>query len=298
MRPLRVEEHRVQSFDGTELAYHTFGTGPTILLCNGLGGSWKAWSHQIGYLSDRYRFVSWDYRGLYKSGRPPDPEAIHVGHHARDALAILDAVGAERSAFFGWSMGVQVALEVFRTAPDRVATLVLLNGVAGRPWNTVLNFRPAGKIVPVALRAARSVPSLLNSATRRIVKWPETVVWAKRLGLAAGTLDESLWADLAESFANLDMELYVHTLEELGHHDATDVLEDVDVPTLVIAGDRDLFTPRRAAERMVRRIPGAELMVVPGGTHYVAVEYPELVNLRIEKFFRERGYAPGANGGP
>ena len=43
-----------------------------------------------------------------------------------------------------------------------------------------------------------------------------------------------------------------------------------------------------------RRVAGAELMIVPGGTHYLAVEYPELVNLRIEKFFRERGYGVAA----
>lgn len=88
------------------------------------------------------------------------------------------------------------------------------------------------------------------------------------------------------------MKLYMLVLERLGEHDAYDVLPDVDVPVLVIAGDRDRFTPRSAAEKMVREIPGAELMVVPGGTHYVAVEQPELVNLRIEKFFRERGYPP------
>ena len=88
------------------------------------------------------------------------------------------------------------------------------------------------------------------------------------------------------------MDLYVHMLELLGEHDAWDVLPDVDIPTLVVAGDRDAMTPRKVAEAMVRGIEGAELMVVPGGTHYVSVEYPELVNLRIEKFFRERGYAP------
>ena len=48
------------------------------------------------------------------------------------------------------------------------------------------------------------------------------------------------------------MDLYFHTLELLGEHDARDVLDEVDVPLLVISGDRDLFTPRRAAEDMVR----------------------------------------------
>jgi pimeloyl-ACP methyl ester carboxylesterase len=61
---------------------------------------------------------------------------------------------------------------------------------------------------------------------------------------------------------------------------------------LVLAGDRDLLTSRRAAEDMARRIPGAELTILPGGTHYAAVEYPEVFNLRVEKFFLEHGWAP------
>ena len=86
-------------------------------------------------------------------------------------------------------------------------------------------------------------------------------------------------------------------LERLGEHDATDVLETVDVPTLVVTGDRDFFTPQRAASRMAAAIRGAEMLVVPGGTHYAAVEQPDLINLRIEKFFRERGYAAAAAAG-
>lgn len=290
MKPVKVEEQRVSSFDGTDLAYHVVGDGPPILLANGLGGSWKAWTHQIAYFQDRHRFVSWDYRGLYRSSAPPAREALRVEDHARDALCVMDDAGIEQTAIFGWSMGVQVALEVFRRAPDRVKLLVLINGVAGRPWQTAFNVPQLGAMIPTILGAIRMIPGVAQSVTERVVQWPETVTWAKRVGLAGQTLDEDIFAQLAGSFAQLDMDLYVHMLELLGEHDARDCLDELDVPVLVISGDRDLFTPRRAAEDMVHRVRGAELLVVPGGTHYVAVEYPELVNLRVEKFFRERGY--------
>jgi pimeloyl-ACP methyl ester carboxylesterase len=290
MKPVKVEERRIQSFDGTELAYHVVGQGAPILLANGLGGSWKAWTHQIAYFADRYRFVSWDYRGLYRSGAPRDREALRVEDHVRDAIAVLDAEKMDRTAIFGWSMGVQVALELFRRAPDRASHMVLINGVAGAPWETAFNIRRLGAAIPYALGAGRWLPAVTQSITERVVRWPETVTWAKRVGLAGHTLDEEIFGQLAGSFAELDMDLYLHMLELLGEHDARDVIEELDIPVLVIAGDRDLFTPRRAAEDMVLRIRGAELLVVPGGTHYVAVEYPELVNLRVEKFFRERGY--------
>lgn len=290
-KPLRVEERRVRSFDGTELAYHVVGEGPPVLLCNGLGGSWKAWTHQIAYLSDRYRFISWDYRGLYRSGRPSERDAIRVEHHARDAICVLNAEGCERVCIFGWSMGVQVALEMFRRAPDRVAGLVMLSGVAGKPWDTVMNLKLMAQVLPFTFRTVRAIPRVAERVTRSIAGWPETIDWVRRLGLASKTLDQEVFQDLCDSIVELDMDLYFHTLELLGEHDATDVLAEVDVPSLVIVGDRDLFTPRSAAEKLARAVAGSELMVIPGGTHYCAVEYPELVSLRIEKFLRERGYA-------
>ncbi|MBX3250251.1 MAG: alpha/beta hydrolase [Myxococcales bacterium] len=293
MKPLSAEEHRVASFDGTDLAYHVVGDGLPILLCNGLGGSWRAWSHQIRYFQDRYRFHSWDYRGLYRSGPPADPEALRIADHAADAIAVLDDAGVERCAIAGWSMGVQVALELYARFPERVASLVLVNGVAGQPWNTVMNLGFLGDVLPPMIRGIAAFPRIAETVTRRVVAMPEAVQWAKRIGLASKTLDEEIFHELASSFGDLDMGVYLRILERLGEHDATRTLDDVDVPTLVVAGDRDLFTPRAAAERIARRIDGAELLVVPGGTHYVCVEYPELVNLRLEKFFRERGYGRG-----
>jgi pimeloyl-ACP methyl ester carboxylesterase len=291
--PLTVEERRVRSFDGTDIAYHVVGEGPTILLANGLGGSWKAWTHQIRYFRDRYRFVSWDQRGLYRSGMPPDRGALDVPAHARDALAVLDAEGVSRCAIWGWSMGVQTALEIHRRAADRIAAFVLLNGVAGKPWSTLANVPRLGMFAPVVLQTLRKMPLLVGSMTQRAVRWPQTPAWIQRLGLASATLDMEIFAELATSFEGLDMGIYVHTLEQIGEHDAHDVLPTIRVPLLMVAGARDLMTPRAAAERIARSVAGAELMVVPGGTHYLAVEYPELLNLRIDRFLREAGYLGG-----
>lgn len=296
MPNLKVEERRITSFDGSDVAYHVVGEGPTIMLGNGLGGSWRAWKHQIAHLQDRYRFISWDYRGLYRSGPPKDRTALNIADHVRDALLILDQEKVDRAAFLGWSMGVQVGIELFHVAPERIAAFALINGVAGRPWETVMDMRAMSSVVPRLLGAARTMPAIITAVTRKMVTWPETAGWAKRIGLASRTLDEELWGELADSFKDLDMDVYVQILQRLGDHDAWHVLPTVDVPTLVIAGDRDMFTPRSASERMVKAIPGAELMVVQGGTHYAAVEYPELITLRIEKFLRERGYAPTKTG--
>jgi len=74
---LTYEQHALTSFDGTNLAYYTVGKPedrkPVMVLANGLGGTHTAWRHQIGFLRERYRFLTWDYRGLFSSSRPRDP---------------------------------------------------------------------------------------------------------------------------------------------------------------------------------------------------------------------------------
>ncbi|KPK16243.1 MAG: hypothetical protein AMJ62_06455 [Myxococcales bacterium SG8_38] len=288
--PPPVEERRFVSFDGTEIAYQGVGEGRPILLCNGLGGSWEAWAHQIQYFRNRYRILSWDYRGLYGSGTPRNPNALRMADHAQDALCLLREEKAERAAVVGWSMGVQVGLEMFRAAPERVASIAMLNGVAGRPWDHVFNLNLIGRLLPPVLRSLRSVPRAIEAVVRQATRLPDPASWVKRVGLAAGTLDGQVVDELVGKFRTLDMDIFIRLLEKMGEHDAWDLLPLIDVPVLIIAGSRDVFTPRSAAERMARRTRGSEIMIIPGATHYAALEYPEMINLRLEKFLRERGY--------
>ena len=290
MMPPPVEECRFVSFDGTEISYQRVGEGRPILLCNGLGGSWEAWTHQIQYFRSRYQVLSWDYRGLYGSEIPSNPNALRIADHAQDALCLLREEKAERAAIVGWSMGVQVGLEVFRAAPERVASIAMLNGVAGRPWDYVFNLNLIGRLLPPFLRSLRSAPGAIEAVVRQATRLPDPGQWIKRVGLAAGTLDAQVVDELVEKFRTLDMDVFIHLLEKMGEHDGWDLLPSIDVPVLIVAGSRDVFTPRSAAERMARRTRGSEIMIIPGATHYAALEYPEMINLRLEKFLRERGY--------
>jgi pimeloyl-ACP methyl ester carboxylesterase len=296
MMPPPVEERRFVSTDGTEIAYQSIGQGRPILLCSGLGGSWETWTHQIQAFRDRYRLLVWDYRGLYDSKPPSDPRRTTIRDHAADAKALLDHEGIDRAAIVGWSMGVQVALELFRIAPERVASLTFINGVAGRPWDYVFNLNLAGRLLPPFLRGLRSMPRTIEALVRQVTRLPDPGEWIKRFRLAARTLDDEVADRVIERFRSLDMEAFIRQLERMGQHDAWELLPTLDVPVMIITGARDVFTPRTAAERMARRTRGSEIMVIPGATHYAPIEYPEMVNLRLDKFFRERGYEPTGAG--
>ncbi|WP_437642169.1 alpha/beta fold hydrolase [Sorangium sp. So ce854] len=290
-----METRRAASFDGTDIAYRVtpppFAGAKTVVLVNGLGGSYLAWRAQIEYLSDQYRFITWDYRGTYASKRPsPDvPGAYEVAHHVRDLEAVLAAEGIRHGSLMGWSMGVQVALEAFRRLPGFAANLVLLNGTYRRPLETMGPLPGLGRLFPPLVDLAARAHTAATRATRLPVGQPDAVSWLQRMGLLGKTLDRKALAELLEP-GPFDMEAFLRNLRALGTHDAEDVLEQIDVPTLLIAGDRDAFTPRALTQSMARRIAMSEILVVRGGTHTTAVEFPELVSLRIERFFADHGF--------
>jgi pimeloyl-ACP methyl ester carboxylesterase len=187
-------------------------------------------------------------------------------------------------------MGVQVALEAYRSlGPSVVRSLVLLNGTFGRPLDSApVPF--ARHLVPSAIDVAERLAPALGAVTRTFVRGRGSVRLMKKLGLLGESLDEDQFREVTEAFGALDMRAFMKNLRALGDHDASRILPRISVPVLVITGDHDRMTPRGLSQQMVRRIPSAEILVVRGGTHYTAAEFPELVGLRVERFFHDQGY--------
>ena len=87
-----------------------------------------------------------------------------------------------------------------------------------------------------------------------------------------------------EHLSQVDPELFLRMLAYADRHSASDILERIRVPVLLVEGDRDGFTPLDLSREMEHRIPEATLMVIPGGTHVAPLERPELVARGVEAF--------------
>lgn len=298
-----IIEGYLTAADGTRIATYQAGRpdGPVLLLTHGLGGSIAAWRHLIEHFGSRFRIMSWDYRGLYRSCRPPDggtPASYAMARHCEDAIQLLDSEGVGKAVFVGWSMGVQVNLEMYRAHADRFLGMVLINGTAGRIFETAFRGDWLKAVAPHMLDALEQSGPLFSTVGPLATRTRALIAVAKAVGLCSPTLDEDVFHAIARDFVRLDMKAYAHIFRALGAHDAGDLLPSVRVPVLAITGEKDLFTPIETSEAIVARIPGAELSVVQGGTHYTPIEYPMIVNLRIERFLRERlGLPDGQAGG-
>ena len=305
--PFAMDTRRVRSFDGTEIAYHVTGGSrdaseagassaegasaarPWIVLADGMGGGLPVWRGQIDYLCERYRFLSWDYRGLYASERPrPErPGAFAVTSHVRDLEAVLAAERVDRAVFAGWSLGVQVVLEALRSRlRDRVRGLVLVNGVPGRPLDHILPRPLARRAALPAIEILRRAVALDPWSHRRIGR-RTAAAWVKRLGLVGPAASAATVAELDAALAQLDLDAFFRNLRGFGLHDAEGALAAASMPALVVAGDRDPFVPLGVAQQMARHLLHAEIFVVRGGAHCAPVEHPDLLSLRIERFLTE-----------
>lgn len=283
--PMDLSPHFIQRPDGTRLCWYSSGTrGPVLLLANGLGGPVSALRTYIRHFAKTGRVVTWDYRGLYASRLGPRA-SVEVDAHAADARAVVAALGVPVDTYVGWSMGVQVGLEIFRQEPAAIRRLVLMSGTAGRPFDAV--FPPAGpRIVRGLVGAAHRLRWAAPSAIRALRLAPGAHLLLKRSGFISEAFPPSLYREVLEDFQSLDFDVYFRLLAALGRHDAEGMLPEVSVPTLVISGTRDRITPPHLARRLVQGIRGAEYFALHAASHYAAAEYPELVIERIESFVR------------
>ncbi len=285
-----IRQRDIKARDGTRLATYESGNanGAVMLLCNGLGGNFGTWRPLADYFADAWRIVSWDYRGLFASDAPQDPQAYGIDRHCDDLEDVMAALGVDTAVFIGWSMGVQVAFEFYRRRPKAFSALIQINGTHGRPFQTAFRADWVRAIAPPFLEVLGHASPVFAALGPLVVATRIPLAIAKVVGLASPTLDEDVFLNLARDYVHLDFQAYARIFRALGEHDTRDVLPKIRVPTLLITGQNDLFTPEALSRRMADEIPNAELMVVRGGTHYTPIEYPMVVNLRIAKFLRER----------
>jgi pimeloyl-ACP methyl ester carboxylesterase len=105
-----------------------------------------------------------------------------------------------------------------------------------------------------------------------------------KLQMIGPGLSQTRFQEMLADFREIDLEVYFDLLSHLGEHDAEATLRAIEVPTLVLTGSRDMLTPAWLARRIADQVPGAELFVIPKGTHYAAAESPDLVAERVEAF--------------
>jgi pimeloyl-ACP methyl ester carboxylesterase len=276
--------------DGSPLFYESWGErgGHTpMLLCDGIGCDGYVWRYVRQDLADRFGLHP-HYRGHGRTAPPRDPQRVTIEDLADDVACVLDDALVDRAVLLGHSMGVQVALETYRRHPDRVAGLVLICGASSHPLKTFRGSATLEDLLPLVEKWIHRIPRLVNRLSRTLLPTRLAYEVASRLEIRRELVEPSDFMPYLEGLARIDTRLFVAMLSSAGRHSADDLLPDVKVPSLVIAGERDGFTPAERSRAMAAAIPDAELLEIPNASHTAPIERPHLVDSTIRDFVARR----------
>lgn len=282
--------YAVSPIDGSPLFYESWGErGATtpLLFCDGIGCDGYVWRYLRTDLADRFGLHP-HYRGHGRTAPPKDPARVTIEDLADDVACVLDDALVEKAVLVGHSMGVQVALETYRRHADRVAALVLVCGASSHPLKTFRGSAALEDLLPIVQRWILRVPGVINRVTRTLLPTRLAYEVASRLEIRRELVEPADFMPYLEGMARIDARLFVAMLSAAGQHSADDLLSSISVPTLVVAGARDGFTPPERSRAMAAAIPAAELLEIPNASHTAPIERPHLVDWTVRDFVARR----------
>lgn len=243
---------------GHELRVESSAPGAPEFLClHGLVDRLEIWKEIDGPLAERGTVARIDQRGHGESDAPPGP--YHREDLAGDAIAVVRALGGEKTILVGHSMGGIVSMTAALAFPERIAGLVLI-GTASQ-----CNEKTAGWYERIAAAGERDG----NDGLRRAIYGEKS--------------RKQIRGD-AQGIAHV-----TRTLKSLYDDPLTPKLPAISCPVLLVVGDKDPMGAK-ASSILAEKFADAELVTVPDCGHWVHVERPEVVVEAIDRFLpRIRG---------
>jgi len=266
------------AYEGCRLSYRVAGSGPPVLLIQGVGLHGEGWTPQTRQLSADFRCLTFDNRGMGASqpcGRP-----LSVEQMAADALALMDAEGWDSAHLVGHSLGGLVAQHLALAARQRVRSLALLCTVSrGRDAT-----RMTPRVLSIGIRSSFGTLRTRRRAFLEIVMSPAGLAAADTDALAA-QLEPLFGHDLA-----IRPPVVMKQLGALRAYDSTPRLAELaGVPTLVVGAAHDPIAPPRFGRALARAIPGARYVEFDDAAHGVVIERAERVNALLCEHFQRAG---------
>lgn len=288
MKTYKKSTGSFRSFDETTIYYETRGEGAPIVLVYGIACLMNHWQHQIHHFSHTRQVVTLDLRGHHRSGVPVGYKNLSLEAIGQDLIELLDHLDIRTASFWGHSFGVQAILSAFALAPERINSCVFINGFAKNPVSDMFGVGLVEKLYRFVRARYEQSPEFWTKLWRLTVLNPLAVNVS---ALAGGfNLDRTQLKDVeiyARGVANMDLQVFMDLFDSMMTFDGEALLSKVEVPTLIISGEKDSVTPRRYQRFMRRKIPNSEFMLVPYGSHCTQLDFPEYVDLRIEKFLKD-----------
>lgn len=239
--------------NGIRMSYQDRGEGEPVVIIGGFGTNGAFWDPVVGML-DGYRVVTYDNRGV---GDTEYEGPFTVEDLAEDAVALMDHLGIPKAHVVGWSMGSQVAQILASRHGDRVKSLTLISTYRTLPCRSDYILTEMNDLV---LRGNAPIDVLA-------------------IAVNAFCFPEGLFRSLRDSGRRMEVPEKMEAAEGLADQldamrvcDTTDLLSEINVPTLVIHGGRDIMVEPSEGAAVAGAVPGSRLLILESAGHSIPPE--------------------------
>lgn len=241
----------------TDLCYQDMGAGYPIVLVHGMGSDHTIWGGFIPLLNKNYRVISMDLRGHGESSKPPGPYSMEL--FSEDINQLLHSLNIDQAHFIGHSMGGAVLLSLALKNPEKIHSLTLISTFAYVDYQLQLTLTRILKILHDEGFNA-FFETCLNLANS-----PEFI-------------DEN--RDFFNSIRDMkahkiSMHALKDTIDACLKVNFIDSLNLIKIPTLVIAGEKDVFIPIHHSRKIKNMITNSKLQIIDNAVHNMLVEQPD-----------------------
>lgn len=265
---------RIVDTNGARLFVDRRGTGPAVLMIQGVGVPGCGWRPQADGLSDRFTVITFDNRGIGRSTRTS--RDLSIPTMAADARAVLDALDVDRAHVVGHSMGGVIACELALSAPHRVRSLALLC--------TFARGRQATAMTPALLWAG--LRTRIGTRAMRRAAFLELVMPHAAL---AGVDRQAFAAALAPIFGHDLADQPPIAMAQLGamrrYDRAADFARLSGIPSLVLSASDDRIAKPAYGRELAAAIPGSHYVEITDAGHGVPIHRADDVNSRLAAFW-------------
>lgn len=276
------------SHDGTRIYYEVRGEGEPVVLVYGIACLMNHWHYQTDYFCRKFQVITFDIRGHHKSEVPQDPSENSIEGIAKDIPYLLRELGIKKAHLVGHSFGAQVLLKTYDLSPGIFKTLSFVNGFAKNPIKGMFGLdivEPFFKLVKTAYnKSPETLSQIWKVSTDNFVAMIGT-------GLVGGfNLRLTPFKDIQiymHGVSQLSLQSFILFFEDMMNFEGESIAPQIQCPTLIISGEKDMVTPHHFQTELHQLIKGSEFVEVPYGSHCTQLDFPDYINLKLEAFFNK-----------
>lgn len=257
---------RVRSGDA-EIVYESQGNGSPVVLLHPFPCHHEFWNPVAPALNSRYRMITPDVRGHGDSDIGDGPALM--SKHAQDVARVMDAASISKAAFIVCSIGGYISFEFWRCFRERISALVVCDSraQADTAEGRANRLKAAGDVLEQGSEQffESMIPKLMGRTT--VGTRPDLVDGALRM---------------MRKMSPQDISLVLRGMAE--RPDSVADLKTINVPTLILIGEEDVFSTVADGELMRQNIPGSQFKIIPKAGHFAPWEQPEAVGKILRQF--------------